>query len=83
MVGVVGDALMGHFDGQGAFVFACIAGIIQKLVHGIGHGNLLGADHMASLAIILSRRLLVHKSDRVAIYTILLAFGSTIRYLTK
>jgi hypothetical protein len=44
---VVGDALMSHGDGQGTFVFARIAGLVQNLVHGIGHRNLLGTDYMA------------------------------------
>jgi hypothetical protein len=39
--GVVGDALLGHGDGQGTFVFAGVAGLVQKLLHGIRHQNLL------------------------------------------
>jgi hypothetical protein len=49
--GVVGDALVGYFDGQGAFVLACVARLVQKLVHGIGQRNLLGAGRTAFLEI--------------------------------
>jgi hypothetical protein len=57
-------------NGYRPAIFAGVAGLVEKLVQGIGHQNLLGTEYMASLVIILSCLPLIHKSDRIAIATI-------------